>query len=259
MKNSGVTVMGMIGGAASGSFTKDTLDGDQETFDRYYGQLKEVIQNFGLQGMDLDVEQQMSQSGITRLVNQLRSDFGADFVITLAPVASALRGGSNLSGFDYSTLESSDGDDISFYNAQFYSGFGSMKSPSDFNAIVSRGLAPSKIVAGQLTSADNGYGYIPYDQLNSTIVQLRSQYSQIGGVMGWEYFNSEPEGTFKPWEWAEIMTEILRPGQARKLQLSASDVKRLQKAYRDTVMASNTPQANVAAVEKVNYTALASM
>jgi len=259
MRNSGVKVMGMVGGAAAGSFTKDTLDGDQATFDRYYGQLKAVIQEFGLQGMDLDVEQYMSQAGITRLVNQLRHDFGSDFTITLAPVASALRGGSNLSGFDYSALESSDGDDISFYNAQFYSGFGSMRSPDDFNSITSHGLAASKIVAGQLTSAANGNGYIPYDQLNSTIVQLRSQHGQIGGVMGWEYFNSEPGGTSRPWQWAEIMTQILRPGQARKLQLSTSDVVRLQNAYRDTVRFSQTFQADIEIAQKVNYTALANM
>ncbi|KAL3956811.1 hypothetical protein ACCO45_009657 [Purpureocillium lilacinum] len=192
MRNSGVKVMGMVGGAAAGSFTKDTLDGDQATFDKYYGQLKAVIQEFGLQGMDLDVEQYMSQAGITRLVNQLRHDFGSDFTITLAP--------------------SSDGDDISFYNAQFYSGFGSMRSSDDFNSITSHGLAASKI---------------------------------IGGVMGWEYFNSEPG--------------ILRPGQARKLQLSTSDVERLQNAYRDTVRFSQTVQADVEIAQKVNYTALANM
>ncbi|KAJ6442353.1 endo-N-acetyl-beta-D-glucosaminidase precursor [Purpureocillium lavendulum] len=259
MKNSGVTVMGMVGGAASGSFTKDTLDGDTATFNKYYGQLKTIIQQFGLQGMDLDVEQYMSQSGITRLVNRLHDDFGSDFTITLAPVASALRGGSNLSGFDYSALETSDGSDISFYNAQFYSGFGTMSSPNDFNSIVARGLSASRIVAGQLTSRANGNGYIPYDQLNSTIVQLRNKYGQIGGVMGWEYFNSEPGGTSKPWEWAEIMTEILRPGQARKLHLSSSDVQRLQRAYRDSVLSTSTAKTDADIVETVNYTALANI
>lgn len=125
MKEAGVKVMGMIGGAAPGSFDSNTLDSnDDATFEHYYGQLRDVIVQYGLQGMDLDVEQYMSQAGITRLVTRLHADFGDDFIITLAPVASALSNQGNLSGFDYETLESaarttSGQDMIAFYNAQF--------------------------------------------------------------------------------------------------------------------------------------------
>lgn len=125
MKEAGVKVMGMIGGAAPGSFDSNTLDStDDATFEHYYGQLRDVIVQYGLQGMDLDVEQYMSQAGITRLVTRLHADFGDDFIITLAPVASALSNSGNLSGFDYETLEvaaktASGQDMIDFYNAQF--------------------------------------------------------------------------------------------------------------------------------------------
>ena len=125
MKEAGVTVMGMIGGAAPGSFSSYTLDStDEATFEHYYGQLRDVIVQYGLQGMDLDVEQHMSQAGITRLVTRLHADFGDGFIITLAPVASALANQGNLSGFDYETLEAdavtaSGQDMIDFYNAQF--------------------------------------------------------------------------------------------------------------------------------------------
>lgn len=125
MKDAGVKVMGMIGGAAPGSFDSNTLDStDEATFEHYYGQLRDVIVQYGLQGMDLDVEQYMSQAGITRLVARLHADFGDDFIITLAPVASALSNQGNLSGFDYEALESqaktATGEDIvDFYNAQF--------------------------------------------------------------------------------------------------------------------------------------------
>lgn len=125
MKDAGVKIMGMIGGAAPGSFDSNTLDSnDDATFELYYGQLRDVIVQYGLQGMDLDVEQYMSQAGITRLVTRLHADFGDDFIITLAPVASALSNQGNLSGFDYETLEASarttSGQDmIAFYNAQF--------------------------------------------------------------------------------------------------------------------------------------------
>lgn len=256
LKRSGVRIMGMVGGAASGSFTTHTLDGDDATFQKYYGQLKAVIQQFGLEGMDLDVEQSMSQQGITRLVQQLYNDFGSGFTITLAPVSSALTGGANLSGFNYKTLENSQGSKISFYNSQFYSGFGSMASPSDYEAIINDGYPVSKIVAGQLTSPNNGYGYIPYSELNSTVITLRDEYGQIGGVMGWEYFNSLPGGTDRPWEWAQIMTEILRPDSVPKLKVSHSDAKRLQNAYDHSAVSHNSPHNGKYKADPVNYMAM---
>lgn len=240
MQNAGVKVMGMVGGAAPGSFKSTTLDGDQATFNKYYGQLRDIIRQYKLQGMDLDVEQSMSQAGIARLVDQLYADFGPDFLITLAPVASALNNGGNLSGFNYKTLDNAKRSKIAFYNAQFYSGFGSMSSPSNYNSIVSNGFSASRVVAGQLTSPNNGGGYIPYSQLNSTVISLRNKYGQIGGVMGWEYFNSEPGGTAQPWQWAQIMTEILRPNAVPKLYIDKSLAERL----RDALRLSKKPMGN---------------
>lgn len=242
MKNAGVKVMGMVGGAASGSFDKTTLDGDSATFEKYYGQLRDVIRQFGLEGMDLDVEQRMSQAGISRLVSRLREDFGSEFAITLAPVASALYNGGNLSGFNYKSLESSNGGDIAFYNAQFYSGFGSMDRPDDYVKAVSNGFSPSKLVAGQLTAPANGYGYIPYSKLNATVISLRDKYGQIGGVMGWEYYNSVPGGTAEPWKWAQVMTEILRPNSVPNMWITSDDANKLTKAYDDSI-GSGAPNA----------------
>ncbi|KAK2616190.1 hypothetical protein QQS21_000822 [Conoideocrella luteorostrata] len=240
LKNAGVKVMGMVGGAAAGSFTSGTLDGDTATFNKYYGQLHDVIVKFQLQGLDLDVEQSMSQSGIERLVDKLRADFGSGFIITLAPVASALNGGNNLSGFNYKLLESRKGSKINFYNGQFYSGFGSMASTQDYTNIVSKGFQVSKVVAGQLTSPNNGNGYIPYDKLNATVVSLRKKYGQIGGVMGWEYFNSVPGGTAEPWKWAQVMTQILRPNSVPILSITKGTADELTTAYQQSRKASST-------------------
>lgn len=81
--------------------------------------------------MDLDVEQNTDISVIENLITQLKADFGDDFIITLAPVATALTDskqsneldssllkytpGSNLSGFDYITLEQQMGAQIDWY------------------------------------------------------------------------------------------------------------------------------------------------
>ncbi|CEJ94273.1 hypothetical protein VHEMI09814 [[Torrubiella] hemipterigena] len=257
LKQSGVKIMGMIGGAAAGSFDSNTLDGSQANFDKYYGQLRDIIRNFKLEGMDLDVEQSMSQSGINRLVEALYNDFGSNFLITLAPVASALRGGANLSGFDYSTLDDNEGSKIAFYNAQFYSGFGSMSTTSDYDRIVSNGFDASRVIAGQLTAPANGYGYTPYSQLNKTVISLRDKYGQIGGVMGWEYFNSSPGGTDKPWQWAQIMTQILRPGLTPKIKMTRADAKALTDAYYESQAAASADadadSADSADAERTNF------
>lgn len=256
MKNAGVKIMGMVGGAAPGSFSSGTLDGDQATFNKYYGQLRDVIRQFKLEGMDIDVEQSMSQSGIERLVDQLRSDFGPNFIITLAPVASALDNGGNLSGFDYKLLDSRKGSKISFYNGQFYSGFGSMSSTSDYNSIVSNGFKASRVVAGQLTSPSNGYGYIPYEELNATVISLRKKYGQIGGVMGWEYFNSEPGGKAEPWKWAQVMTQILRPSSVPKLAISKAMAQQLATAYDQSVKSHPSHNKQTGGSPGVNYHAM---
>ncbi|OAA42294.1 endo-N-acetyl-beta-D-glucosaminidase precursor [Cordyceps fumosorosea ARSEF 2679] len=210
IKAAGVKVMGMVGGAAPGSFTTATLDGDDSVFEKYYQQLYKVVQEYQLEGLDLDVEESMSLDGATRLIRRLRSDFGSDFIITLAPVASALLDHGNLSGFSYSALEATVGTDIAFYNTQFYSGFGTMSTPDDYRNLIAAGWKPQKIVIGQLTSPDKGYGFIPLSELTYTIDNLRARYKEIGGIMGWEYYSSSPGGVDQPWQWAQLVTPILQ-------------------------------------------------
>jgi hypothetical protein len=113
----------MLGGAAKGSLTR--LDIASPLFESYYLPLRDLIRARGLDGLDLDVEEPMTLVGIIRLIDRLRSDFGSEFIITLAPVAAALLSenpGHNLSGFSYETLEVMRGKDIGWYNAQFYCG-----------------------------------------------------------------------------------------------------------------------------------------
>ncbi|KAI0910686.1 alkaline phosphatase [Ustulina deusta] len=206
---SGITVMGMLGGAAKGSYTR--LDQDQTTFERYYAPLSELIRERGLGGLDLDVEENMSLAGIIRLIDRLRADFGPGFLITLAPVAAALLDARrNLSGFDYEALEVMRGNQIAWYNAQFYCGWGDASNTIMYDMCVARGWAPEKIVVGLVTTPENGAGYVPFEILSQSLKLLQRQFSKFGGVMGWEYFNGRPGGKERPWEWAQEMTKILR-------------------------------------------------
>ncbi|KAE8138882.1 glycoside hydrolase superfamily [Aspergillus pseudotamarii] len=102
-------VMAMLGGACLGSFILDEIE--------------------------QDIEEPMSQNGINRLVDRLRADFGPDFLITLAPVATALQGKAHLCGFNYLRFEGEHGNKIDVYNTQFYNGWGSLATTKDYDAI----------------------------------------------------------------------------------------------------------------------------
>ncbi|KAK8001501.1 glycoside hydrolase superfamily [Apiospora marii] len=209
---SGIKVLGMLGGAAKGSYTR--LDQDQSTFEAYYAPVHDAIKQRALDGIDLDVEEPMSLGGVIRLIDRIRADFGQDFLITMAPVAAALLDvRRNLSGFDYEALEVMRGSQIAWYNTQFYCGWGDASNPIMYEMIIARGWAPEKVVIGLVTNPANGAGFVPWELLKVNLTLLKFQFSRFGGVMGWEYFNSSPGGNDKPWEWAQRMTSVLRPGE----------------------------------------------
>jgi hypothetical protein len=203
----GVRVLGMLGGAAQGSFAR--LDQSEAAFERYYRPLRDMIRRHGLDGLDLDVEEEMSLTGIIRLIDRLRADFGPSFIITMSPVATALQGQPHLSGFDYEALEVMRGSSIDFYNVQFYNNWGQLSDLMGYRAILALGWPPEKVVVGVLTNPGNGHGWIPLQELQRTLTALAQYNHRFGGVMGWEYFNSMPGDRQRPWEWAEVMMKTV--------------------------------------------------
>ncbi|KAL8830088.1 MAG: hypothetical protein Q9191_001637 [Dirinaria sp. TL-2023a] len=205
----GVKVLVMLGGAAKGTFMRLDSDDDQ-TFESYYVPLKECLktmQGHGLEGVDLDVEEEMSLLGIIRLIDRLKLDFGQGFLITMAPVANALAGGKHLSGFDYEALEVMRGGSVAWYNTQFYNGWGSVQQ--GFGQILARGWRPEKVVVGVLTNPGNGHDFVEFEELKALLRMVRQFCPNFGGVMGWEYFNCVPGGHARPWEWAESMRDCI--------------------------------------------------
>ena len=204
-----VKVLGMLGGAAPGTYER--LDKDDATFERYYAPVRDLVRERELDGLDLDVEEPMSLGGVIRLIDRLRADFGPEFLISMAPVAAALLDAEkNLSGFDYEALEVMRGKDISWYNAQFYCGWGDCSNPVMYEMLLAKGWPAEKIVLGMVTNPENGAGWVPWEMLGAVLLGLRSRYARFGGVMGWEYFNSLPAGKERPWEWAKWMTVMLK-------------------------------------------------
>lgn len=211
-QDAGIKVLGMLGGAAKGSFTR--LDGDETKFEAFYVPLRDMLRTYKFDGLDLDVEEPMSLPGVMRLIDRLKVDFGDAFIITLAPVAPALQRGPHLSGFSYDALEVMRGGKIAWYNTQFYCGWGSMGDTQGYDLIMACGWPAHKVVAGVVTSGENGQGWVPMEILQMVIVTLMERYPGFGGIMGWEYFNSLPGGVEKPWEWAKYIEMVVGLGLA---------------------------------------------
>lgn len=218
--------MGMLGGAAKGSFQVLDYDftvaplqgqGGQSRFETYYRLLYDFVKERGLDGLDLDIEEEMSLPGIIRLIDRLKRDFGRNFIITLAPVAAALytrdpRG--NLSGFDYAALDGQRGDSISWYNAQFYNGWGKAEEPNHYFACLAQQFAPEKVVLGTLTNQTNGpSGFVEMGQLIESVLSVNEMVGNMGkrfgGVMGWEFFNADTGMGGGPEAWAEVLGAVL--------------------------------------------------
>ena len=201
----GVKVLGMLGGAAKGTFTR--LDQDEEAFEAYYGPLRDIIKEVGLDGLDLDVEEEMSLAGIIRLIDRVKEDFGPNFLITMAPVANAMIGGKHLSGFDYQALEVMRADKIDCYHTQFYNNWGRVEG---LGQILATGWRPEKIVVGVLTNPGNGHGFVGWEELGRLLRTMKAWCPGFGGVMGWEYYNCLTWMDGRPWEWGEAMMKVMR-------------------------------------------------
>jgi len=205
LQGMGVKLHMLLGGAACCSFQSLFSD-----WNRLYPVLKQTLQQYHFDGIDLDIEESVALTDVQRLIDQLSADFGSSFAITLAPVASDLTGGGGLSGFDYKDLYNSpQGARIAWFNTQFYSGFGSLSSTSDYDRAVRNGFPADKIVAGMLSNPANGGGYVNINTAASTVKQLARKYSNFGGVFAWEYFNSLPGGTAHPEQWSILMTQSM--------------------------------------------------
>jgi hypothetical protein len=201
LRQKGITTRMMLGGAAQGSYA--LLFSQWHTF---YPILKTTLTRYKLNGIDLDVEENVSLADIEKLIDRLHADFGPNFLITLAPVASALWGGANLSGFDYQQLYTGpSGAYIAWFNGQFYSGFASLYTTADYDRIVRFGYPPDKVVAGMLVNPADGSGFVPIAIASKTVGQLAGKYPTFGGVAAWEYFNADPGGPSKPAQWSAVM------------------------------------------------------
>lgn len=203
IQNHGIKVSAMMLGAFR------TLSGNQTWFERNYAFLRDGLKKYHFDGLDIDAETEgaISLDEVIRLIDRLRKDFGEDFLITFSPVAEALSGGRNLSGFNYTRLEARRGKDIAWYNAQFYNSFGWVGTTKDYDSIIDYGFDPGKVVMGMATDPANAHNFAPLNETERTVKQLTQKYPRFKGVAGWVYFDARPGRQEKPWRWSQLMAQ----------------------------------------------------
>ena len=185
----------MVGGAGS---AYQTLFSDFET---YYQLLYNLIKDKPvITGIDLDVEELVKLEDIKMLIKRIRSDFGINFCISMAPIAYSLENDApGMGGFNYKDLyHSPEGAQIDYFNVQCYGSY----SKEVYDDIIHNGYPPSKIIMGMIYGQD----------INNIIVELdkiKSAYPGFLGVFMWEYFQAPPGAPEHPEVWGQIMKKIL--------------------------------------------------
>ena len=221
LQKNGIKVMVMMGGAAQGSYAGRLCSKtDSSVQDAYYLPLVSTLKYHNIDGLDLDIEESVPLACPQNLVTRIRADFGSDFIITMAPVASDLtgKGRSALGGFSYSSFDaSSAGSLVNWYNGQYYSGFVQGSLESSYQAAINNGYTPSRVVMGVLDSANDGSGFVKLATVKATIANLKDDYSSFGGVDGWEYFDAgSSDGLKNPWQWTKQIGTALFGASAKR-------------------------------------------
>ena len=81
----GVKIMIMLGGAG-GAYTSMFSN-----YECYYDKLYKFLQSKPfIQGIDLDIEEEVSLDNVKKLIKRIDTDFNKDFIITMAPIGGAL-------------------------------------------------------------------------------------------------------------------------------------------------------------------------
>ena len=81
-----------------------------------------ISQNPFIKGIDLDIEEPVSLVNVQKVIRDLKTKYGSDFIITMAPVCNSLiYNYPGLGGFIYRDLMNTDeGKLIDWFNGQFY-------------------------------------------------------------------------------------------------------------------------------------------
>jgi hypothetical protein len=191
----GVKLVLMLGGAG------DAYQVMFSNYKVYYELLKDTLYQFPcIDGIDLDIEEEVSIDDVKRLISDIEHDFGKDFIIAMAPIQDSLQSDiPGMGGFIYKDLYTSNvGSLIHYFNGQFYFNY----STDSYDQCIKNGYPPNKVVMGMISSQD-------FENTQKVATELVKKYKNFGGVYNWEYFSSPPHNQTDPSLWARIMAKIL--------------------------------------------------
>lgn len=186
--NMGIKIVLMIGGAGS---AYEQLFTDFET---YYTLLYNLIKNKTIiEGIDLDIEEQISLDNIVSLIKRVRNDFDNKFLISTAPIQSSIENDvPGMGGFIYKKLlETDEGKTINYINGQFYGDY----SLEAYDMVVKNDYKPEMVVMGMLSGQEYS------EELQNVVNKYGDKF---GGVFIWEYFDIQPNAL----AWVSNIQEI---------------------------------------------------
>ena len=192
----GIKIILMLGGAG-GAY--QVMFSDYKT---YYELLKETLYQFPIiDGIDLDIEEDVELESIRLLINDIKHDFGPYFIISMAPIQDSLQSDiPGMGGFVYKDLyKTVEGSFIHYFNTQFYFDY----SAKAYDECIANGYPADIVVMGMISSQD-------FTANQEAVKELVKKYPNFGGVYNWEYFSSPPNNQTDPSEWARIMASIMR-------------------------------------------------
>lgn len=185
----GIKVKLMIGGAGGGYSSLFS------NFDEYYHLLSKLLHDKSvISGVDLDIEEAVTINNVIKLISKLKSDFGDDLTISMAPIQASLETDDpGMGGFSYKELmQSPVGKYIDYFNVQFYSDF----SADAYEKIVGNGYLPEMIVMGAMAGEKD----------DGEIERCVKKYNdKFGGVFVWEYCFAKPD----PAAWVRDIYKLL--------------------------------------------------
>lgn len=197
--NLGIKIILMVGGAG-GAYTALFSN-----FNTFYNMLKDEIKKRPyINGIDLDIEEGVNILYVQSIITQINSDFGKDFIITMAPLGYSLENDvSGMGGFCYKDLYNSiEGQRINWFNGQFYSDY----TEQSYSNAINNGYPASKVVFGMTSSEFNEEDF---DEACNCVKKLSNKYRDFGGVFDWEYCNAPPDKT-NPSIWSLKMSQSIK-------------------------------------------------
>ena len=200
--NMGIKIVLMVGGA--GSAYQQLFS----NFEVYYSLLYNLIKSKKIiQGIDLDIEEEIPLDDIRLLIKRIREDFGENFIISTAPIQSSLENDTpGMGGFIYKDLfNTEEGKTINYINGQFYGDY----SLEAYDMVVKNGYKPENVVMGMLSGQD-------YAKELEKVVEKYGQ--KFGGVFIWEYFDIKPNAL----SWIRNIQEIYSIGSLNDSKCNVS-------------------------------------